>query len=222
MVVIILYAFLLVRILIFLRIFWIQILALIKLEKADKLLWTAKEVLEATMKKMQMNNKVVYNDEFINDYVDKNSGDLHLNNKIANSKNLICVSKVYQLIIDTDKKRKRHILDNYYILVFLNIIIFYCFLIIYDIAVNSVVLNLGLLFNAIFLIYSFIYIFSKGRKRNLIYKNHINLILASTNFTEQQKEVIQYLVYHRCTLELFKIIYLIFSKCISQEKDTKV
>lgn len=199
-------------ILILLIIFRIQILAFIKLKKADKSPWTAKEILEATMKKMQMNNKAVYNDEFINDYVDKNSGDLHLNNKIANSKNLICVSKVYQLIIDTDKKIKRYILDNYYILVFLNIIIFCCFIKIYDISFNSVVFWLGWLFNAIFWIYSLIYIFSKGRKRNLIYKNHINLVLASTNFTDKQKDAIQYLVYHRCTLELFKIIYLIFPK----------
>ena len=200
----------LVILLLLLIIFRIQILAFIKLKKADKSQLTAKEILEATMKKMQMNNSLVCNDEFINDYVDKNSGDLHLNNKLANSKNLICVSKVYQLIIDTDKKIKRHILDNYYIVVFLSII----FSIFNDcyITSNSVVFQLGALFCFIFLIYSLIYIFSKGRKRNLIYKNHINLVLASTNFTDKQKDAIQYLVYHRCTLELFKIIYLIFPK----------
>ena len=201
-------------IIILLLIFWIPILALIKLKKADKSQWTAKEILVVTMKKMQMSNQVICNDEFINDYVDKNSGDLHLNNKLANSKNLICVSKVYQLIIDTDKKIKRHILDHYFVfihLIFTMLILLGGFVenhhYLHDLVYSG--FSVVLIIVSLYILY---YIFSKGRKRNLIYKNHISLVLASTNFTDKQKDAIQYLVYHRCTLELFRIIYLIFPK----------
>lgn len=201
---------------ILLIVFWIPILALIKLKKADKSQWTAKEILEAAMKKMQMNNNLVCNDEFINDYVDENSGDLHLNNKIVNSKNLICVSKVYQLLIDNSKKIKRHILDHYLVLVELIIIL----LIFFGCNVDNhkyVAVFFGdythiAMVIIIVLLYILYYVLTKGRKNNSLYKNYINTVLASTNFTEKQKDAIQYLVYHRCTLELFKIIYLIFPK----------
>ena len=170
--------------------FGIPILGFIKLKKADKSPWTAKEFLEATMEKMQMNNKVVYNDEFINDYVDKNSGDLHLNNKLANSKNLICVSKVYQLIIDSNKKVKRGIIDIYFVYLLFSILV----------PIAGIIIGP-------FLIYKF-YL----KNENSAFKNYIKTIISSTNFTENQKDAIQFLVYNRFTLELFKIIYLIIGK----------
>lgn len=182
---------------------------IIKLNKADESTWTAKEILDATLEKLKISSKVVYSDEFINDYIDKNSGDLHLNNKIANSKNLICVSKVYQLIIDTDEKVKRHLLDYYFVSIPLIIILLIFVSIFFE--TEGVVKIIGVVL-AIISVYIIYYIFSKGRKRNLIYKNHIIMLLTSTNFTEKQKDIIQYLVYHRATLELYKIAYLIFSK----------
>lgn len=200
----------------FLMIYWLFLVLLfiickpiIELNKVNESEWTAKEILDATLEKLKISNKVIYSDEFINDYIDKNSDDLHLNNKIANSKNLICVSKVYQLIIDTDEKVKRHLLDYYSVSIPL-IIVLWIFVSIFS-ETEGVVKIIGVVL-AIISVYIIYYIFSKGRKRNLIYKNHINMLLASTNFTEKQKDAIQYFVYHRCTLELFKIIYLIFPK----------
>jgi hypothetical protein len=200
----------------FLMFYWLFLVLLfiicrpiIKLNKADESTWTAKEILDATLEKLKISNKVVYNDEFINDYIDKNSGDLHLNNKVANSKNLICVSKVYQLIIDTNENVKRHLLDYYSVSIPLIIVLWIFVSIFFE--TDGVVRIIAYVL-AIIPVYIIYYIFSKGRKRNLIYKNHINTLLASTNFTEKQKNVIQYLVYHKATLELYKIIYLIFSK----------
>lgn len=179
----------LVILLLLLPFFGIPILGFIKLKKADKSQWEAKEVLEATLKKYQMNSKVIYSNKFINDYVDAKSNEIHMNNRIANSKHMICISKAYQLIIDSNKKVKRDIFDIYFV---------YLLFIIIPVA--------GIIIGP-FLIYKF-YL----KNENSAFKNYIKTIVSSTNFTENQKDAIQFLVYNRFTLEIFKIIYLIFSK----------
>ena len=180
----------LVILLLLLLFFGIPILGFIKLKKADKSQWEAKEVLETTLKKIQMNSKVIYSNKFINDYIDAKSNEIHMNNRIANSKHMICISKAYQLIIDNNKKVKRDIFDIYFV--------YLLFILLIPVA--------GIIIGP-FLIYKF-YL----KNENSAFKNYIKTIVSSTNFTENQKDAIQFLVYNRFTLEIFKIIYLIFSK----------